>query len=64
MGYIVTKKLGGACVRNRIKRRLRAAFREINLPPGDYVVIGRAAARTLPFEKIKLDLRRDVGKLW
>lgn len=45
LGYTATKKLGKAHLRNRTKRRLRAAAREIfptlALPDTDYVLIGR-----------------------
>lgn len=55
-GYTVTKKLGGAVVRNRIKRRLRAAVAEAapgRVEPGcDYVVVARHAAATLPFARL------------
>src|SRR3954469_24847131 len=46
VGFTVTKKIGGAVVRNRMKRRFRALAREImpeqGVPGADHVVIGRA----------------------
>src|SRR6059058_6403182 len=46
VGFTVTKKIGGAVVRNRMKRRFRALAREIMAPKGvpgaDHVMIGRA----------------------
>ncbi len=60
VGYIVTKKLGKAVQRNRIKRRLKEAvkiaFQGAALEGYDYLLIGRAATLTAPFEKIKADL--------
>ncbi len=60
VGYTVTKKLGGAVIRNRIKRRLRAAAREI-MPVcaahKDYVIIGRKAALHRPFDGLIKDLK-------
>ena len=44
LGLAVSRQLGGAVERNRIKRRLRAAFEQIedDLPVGnDYVLIAR-----------------------
>jgi len=44
LGLAVSRQLGGAVERNRIKRRLRAAFEELEtgLPAGnDYVLIAR-----------------------
>lgn len=48
VGYTCSKKVGNSVLRNRAKRRLRAAARQV-LPdlghPGwDYVLIGRAGA--------------------
>ena len=46
IGFTVTKKIGGAVVRNRMKRRFRALAREIMPVKGfagsDHVMIGRA----------------------
>lgn len=43
VGYAVGKRLGGAVIRNRIKRRLRAAVQQAAVPPGwDLVLVARA----------------------
>jgi ribonuclease P protein component len=50
LGVTASRKVGGAVVRNRVKRRIRAAFRENRrlLPPGsDVVVIARSSAASL-----------------
>lgn len=43
LGLAVSRQVGGAVARNRLKRRLRAAFEELPaVPPGrDYVLIAR-----------------------
>jgi ribonuclease P protein component len=45
LGITVTKKIGNAVVRNRMKRRFRALAREVlpahGLPDTDHVLIGR-----------------------
>ena len=48
LGVSVSRRVGGAVVRNRWKRRLREAFRRVRprLPPADYVVVVKA--RTVP----------------
>ena len=60
VGYTATKKTGNAVVRNRIKRRLRAAAREIladKAKPGfDYVLIGRAGTIDRPWQSLLDDL--------
>jgi ribonuclease P protein component len=59
-GFTVTKRLGGAVVRNRIRRRLREAVRlcaqELARPGYDYVLIAKDGALKRPF----LDLLQDV----
>lgn len=59
-GYTVTKKLGGAVERNRIRRRLKAAVDEVaaqHCRQGfDYVLVAKSAALTSSFESIKKDL--------
>ena len=46
VGFTVTKKIGGAVVRNRMKRRFRALARAIlpehGVAGADHVLIGRA----------------------
>lgn len=59
-GFTVTKKLGGAVKRNRIRRRLKAAVDELaashSRPGYDYVLVARAAALTCPYGALKKDL--------
>ncbi len=66
VGFIVSKKNGGAVQRNRIKRRLRAASREIlgnSSPPADYVIIGRPAALRSTFQAILADMKKGLNYL-
>ena len=67
VGFTVTKKLGKAVRRNRIRRRLRAAARAVfpNLaaPGYDYVIIARAAAETRPYADLLDDLKRALLRL-
>ena len=67
IGYTVTKKIGGAVVRNRMKRRFRALAREL-LPDGgvlgaDHVLIGRAGGVERPFEDMRAELVKALRKL-
>lgn len=67
VGFTVTKKVGNSVVRNRTRRRLREALhlvaREQFVRGGDIVLIGRAATRSRPFDKLQNDVRRVVSAL-
>lgn len=55
VGITVSKKLGKAHVRNRVRRRLREAYRlnEAKFKPGwDIVVVARSKAVDAPFDKL------------
>jgi ribonuclease P protein component len=62
VGFTVTKKVGGAVVRNRIRRRLKEALRlSCNLetrPDHDYVVVAQREALGRRFELLLADLER------
>jgi ribonuclease P protein component len=64
VGFTVTKKVGNAVVRNRIRRRLREAVRVYaagDMQPGkDYVIVGREEVLAAPFSVIKTELSRRV----
>lgn len=64
LGFTATKKLGKAHVRNRVKRRLRAAAAECfaagGRPGTDYVLIGRYNTAVVDFAKLKSDMARAL----
>jgi ribonuclease P protein component len=66
-GFTATKKLGKAVTRNRIRRRLKEAVRQV--APGaardgcDYVLIAREAAATRPFAVLERDLAAAFAAL-
>ena len=66
VGFTVTKKIGGAVVRNRMKRRLRALAREL-LPTGgkpgaDHVLIGRTGGIERDFGLLREELAEALDK--
>jgi len=60
IGFTVSRQVGNAVERNRVRRRLREAVRlkpEAAFAPGyDYVLIGRRSALTCPFGDIAREL--------
>ena len=69
VGITVSKKLGKAHVRNRIRRRIREVYRlnEEKFQPGwDIVVVARSKTESAPFDKLTksyLSLARKAGIL-
>jgi ribonuclease P protein component len=67
VGFTVTKKLGNAVVRNRIKRRLREVARlslaQDARPGFDYVLVGRALGEHRAFAELQKDLGSALKRL-
>jgi ribonuclease P protein component len=65
-GVTVTKKIGNAVVRNRMKRRfrelLRAALPERGLADHDHVLIGRAGGVERDFHTMAQELERALAR--
>jgi ribonuclease P protein component len=63
VGFAVGKAAGGAVLRNRIRRRLRAALRQLaaegRLPAGTYLLGGSAPLATMPWSAL-VDLVRGT----
>jgi ribonuclease P protein component len=66
VGFTVTKKIGGAVVRNRMKRRFRALAREIVPTKGvagaDHVMIGRAKGIERDFGLLRAELAQALER--
>jgi ribonuclease P protein component len=67
VGFTVTKKIGGAVIRNRMKRRFRALAREFLPQSGvrgaDHVVIGRAGGVERDFSMLRAEFSKALAKL-
>jgi ribonuclease P protein component len=67
VGFTVTKKIGGAVVRNRMKRRFRALAREIvpvaGIAGSDHVMIGRSGGVERDFTLLRSELKAALQKL-
>jgi ribonuclease P protein component len=61
VGFTATKKLGGAVVRNRCKRRMRAAARRLlplhGVPGHDYVFVARGSLEARAWERLLDDVK-------
>jgi ribonuclease P protein component len=67
LGITVTRKIGGAVVRNRMKRRFRSLAREVlpekGLPGADHVLIGRSGGVERDFALLRAELESALAKL-
>ena len=67
LGITVTKKIGGAVVRNRMKRRFRALARDVlpetGLRGADHVLIGRSGGVERHFATMREELRKALRKI-
>jgi ribonuclease P protein component len=66
-GFVTSKRVGGAVVRNRIRRRLREALRQLSLETAwDVVVSAKTTAAKADYHELKravIDLLARAGIL-
>jgi ribonuclease P protein component len=67
VGFTATRKVGGAVVRNRAKRRLREAARALlplHAQPGwDYVLVARMGTAERPWDRLLDDVQQALTRL-
>ena len=67
VGFTATRRIGGAVVRNRAKRRLREAARRLvpdfGRPGCDYVLIARGGTPTRPWDRLLDDVKSALISL-
>ncbi|MQC16921.1 MAG: ribonuclease P protein component [Chloroflexi bacterium] len=64
IGFAVGKQVGGAVVRNRVKRRLRMIVRELAWRPGfDVVIVARPAASSVTHGELRGAVQEQAGRL-
>ncbi|WP_272907955.1 ribonuclease P protein component [Rhizorhapis sp. SPR117] len=67
LGITVTKKIGGAVVRNRMKRRFRALARELLPDMGksgaDHILIGRAGGIERDFAALRAEFVKALKRI-
>lgn len=66
-GLTVSRRVGNAVVRNRVRRRLRAVAEDVlprlAAPDNDYVLIGRQGTVDRAFDALRTDLETGLRKL-
>ncbi|WP_411290029.1 ribonuclease P protein component [Sphingorhabdus sp.] len=67
LGITITKKVGNAVVRNRMRRRFRALAQEMLSAHGkagaDHILIGRDGGIERDFGDLRADMMKALGKL-
>ena len=67
VGFTASRKVGNAVVRNRAKRRLRAAAAEVlpqaGRPGTDYVLVARAGTVERPWRALVEDLQEALRRI-
>jgi ribonuclease P protein component len=65
IGFTVSRRVGTATERNRVRRRLREMVRAAGSTAEghDYVVVGRRAALTIPFNRLIEEFERALTRL-
>ncbi|HRH19838.1 MAG TPA: ribonuclease P protein component [Brevundimonas sp.] len=67
VGFTATKRIGGAVVRNRAKRRLREAARQLipahGVAGADYVLVARQSCAERPWPRLLDDVKTALIRL-
>ncbi|ADH63429.1 ribonuclease P protein component [Allomeiothermus silvanus DSM 9946] len=62
VGIVVSKKVGKAVVRNKVRRRLREILRRMHLPSCELVVVAQPEAAGASFAELLRDLTQALKK--
>jgi ribonuclease P protein component len=63
VAFAVGRRVGSAVVRNRLRRRLRALWRELTPPAGDYLIVTSPGAAALGFDELRAGLHTALARL-
>ncbi|WP_117238513.1 ribonuclease P protein component [Thermus sediminis] len=62
VGIVVSKKVGKAVVRNKVKRRLREILRRLHLPKAHLLLVASPEAREATYAELFQDVVRALKK--
>jgi ribonuclease P protein component len=67
LGITITKKVGNAVIRNRMRRRFRELMREMLAAHGksgaDHILIGRSDGIEMDFSQLRVDLHKAFARI-
>jgi ribonuclease P protein component len=63
VAFAVSRRVGPAVVRNRLRRRLRAIWRELDVPGGDYLIVTAPPAAGLGFDELRSRLEAALARM-
>jgi ribonuclease P protein component len=66
IGFAVGKRVGGAVLRNRARRRMREAYRRLGASQASgyaVVFVGRAAVLECPFVELSRDMKEALAAI-
>lgn len=64
IGITVSRKVGNAVTRNRVKRLVREVCRQfVSVTPADYSIIARKGAGMLGINEIRVELEKAFGQV-
>lgn len=67
LGITITKKVGNAVVRNRMRRRFRELMREMldekGKPGADHILIGRGGGIEMDFALLRAEMAQALGRI-
>lgn len=68
VAFAISRRVGSAVVRNKVRRRLRAVAAELagtgRLGPGDYLVAASPAAADASFATLRAGMTTACAELW
>lgn len=62
VGIVVSKKVGKAVTRNKVRRRIREILRRMHLPPCEAVIVAQPEAATATYWELLRDLSYALKK--